>query len=53
MASHDFSTEGAGKPLQVIAKVRNKSRGNFPQMGKKKGVFRRGLIGLSHEAGSL
>jgi len=53
MASQNSFTESTGKPLLVIAKVRNKSTGTFLQMGKIEELFRRGLIGLSHEAGSL
>lgn len=34
MASQNFFTEITGKPLLVIAKVRNKSAEVFPQMGK-------------------
>lgn len=44
MASQNFSTESTGKPLQVIAKVRNKSPGNFPQMGKKEECLEEALL---------
>lgn len=33
MASQNFFTESTGKPFLVVAEVRNKSTGIFPQMG--------------------
>lgn len=34
IASQNFFIENTGKPLLVIAKVRNKYTGTLPQMGK-------------------